>query len=1208
MAPRTRSQAKALNTNTALKKTMKPIPLPVHYDSSTSSSSTSMSSSYALLLNSLSAKQVPRSPTLSNSELSFDEDELNFVYQKCQVMVDNLHIIHPTDSQDHCNRIQSHLDDSHNESQELDDDDALQSVYQKCQAMMNHLNLDRSHSGDNPNNNEKSSNDSGDDYMEGHSHPSPPASPHPPMSESESGQDNEGPSMQHIISMSSHHLISIIRIHDFVVCSMARPTMWAIAYENLSTLKHQTWIDASILNLFLLSLWYSVSGQSHVRYVDFFSAIPSISSGIHSMPGFQEIQLFQQRHLFNSLPGDPAIPVSFVVLSLDHFFVVIFDYQANLAFVLGRRISGNITQDPDPYYDHLLDDWNRWNGPLYWMRIAALHGYNAVEPDQVDVQVRNWIQNGYDCGPIASFVLESLMNTGLYGSDDTLYIPPIPCGHRLRLRMLATVKDTCRRSWEDYRYLASAHLPAGDIWTEWDDTSAVTEHTITAVQQESSGNQLAAIIQELNVVAANCLACQRANAGRCSALNDHPFDSDAPNNQESENENENEEDTNRSIINQKSQRLKQLLRRYPYVNKARARDHLPPRAVHGREEPAVEILIENMRDRRHVKDWTTGVMFRFPRPISAVELLPYKGHRWIPFDRTYDDYEGGPILESLQLARNPYEIVEEPYYRPGLWTSFRDYGYRLLRSFGQMFYLDRPIKLTDHILSVGTLERYNATHQVNHYITGMPIYFVALFHYQFLTVLCSGKYSLHRGPMTLSNHVQVEDAIILSPAQMIEASMSTSDDLIKTFLCGKNKDNRHICLDMELNHIPLTMEDLDVTVDIDSLIWVTRSLHFNTPMAVYLGPIVEDKAPMHRNNHVYVDILVPQSQQDANAIGGRTEWLTMAFPLCGIPNTYFGLLSNSAGAMYVYICFPRMIHRDEMTHKRANRIPKEVLDFFWEHLLLPAIRQHADIGSTPYVSLTLNEVRFKARKGGKRASRPKAVPFTMDVLRKIQNTMEDMIQADPKRFANYGSFFFVLECKGIKLWTTTSLFIEDTSPINVLLRAFPALDWTYMIDRNNGELLVDLGIGIHPKYSRNLVGLWRLEVLEASFGAGGFLRGNAHHTCTLGRYGGLQAEMAQERARQTHITFRNTYNLTYEVVRPNDNQPTFAMDRDAYALNNTFMEECTQAISMYSGAAKKRSYGVRDEYRMGGMAMMDIMTELPRKVCHFHYIILNYGL
>ncbi|KIN94369.1 hypothetical protein M404DRAFT_35142 [Pisolithus tinctorius Marx 270] len=220
----------------------------------------------------------------------------------------------------------------------------------------------------------------------------------------------------------------------------------------------------------------------------------------------------------------------------------------------------------------------------------------------------------------------------------------------------------------------------------------------------------------------------------------------------------------------------------------------------------------------------------------------------------------------------------------------------------------------------------------------------------------------------------------------------------------------------------------------------------------------------------------------------------------------------------------------------------------------------------------------------------------MQVLKQIQKTMEAIIQEDPSQFANYGSFFFVLECKGIKLWTKTTLSGAVQTPVQALLHGLPALDWSHMVDRANGELLVDLGISIHPTCDKKLVGLWRLDALEASFGAGGYLRGNAHHTCMLGWYGGIQAEMSQERARQTHITFRSAYNLAYEVIRPNDNSPTFVMDKDAYALNNDFIGECMQAINMYSGDAKKRSYGVQDEYRMEELLASNPILWIPTKV------------
>ncbi|KAI5981065.1 hypothetical protein F5J12DRAFT_788789 [Pisolithus orientalis] len=56
------------------------------------------------------------------------------------------------------------------------------------------------------------------------------------------------------------------------------------------------------------------------------------------------------------------------------------------------------------------------------------------------------------------------------------------------------------------------------------------------------------------------------------------------------------------------------------------------------------------------------------------------------------------------------------------------------------------------------------------------------------------------------------------------------------------------------------------------------------------------------------------------------------------------------------------------------------------------------------------------------------------------------------------------------------------------------------------------------------------------------------------------------------------------------------MDKDAYALNNDFIGECMQAINMYSGDAKKRSYGVRDEYRMSGAAVEQAILVVPQRM------------
>ena len=55
-----------------------------------------------------------------------------------------------------------------------------------------------------------------------------------------------------------------------------------------------------------------------------------------------------------------------------------------------------------------------------------------------------------------------------------------------------------------------------------------------------------------------------------------------------------------------------------------------------------------------------------------------------------------------------------------------------------------------------------------------------------------------------------------------------------------------------------------------------------------------------------------------------------------------------------------------------------------------------------------------------------------------------------------------------------------------------------MTDHRHDELIMDLGITFHSIWMEPLVGLWRLEQLEVSFGESGFTHGNIHHTCTLG--------------------------------------------------------------------------------------------------------------
>lgn len=163
-------------------------------------------------------------------------------------------------------------------------------------------------------------------------------------------------------------------------------------------------------------------------------------------------------------------------------------------------------------------------------------------------------------------------------------------------------------------------------------------------------------------------------------------------------------------------------------------------------------------------------------------------------------------------------------------------------------------------------------------------------------------------------------------------------------------------------------------------------------------------------------------------------------------------------------------------------------------------------------------------------------------------------------------------------------------------RSFPGLDWEYMKDREKGELICDIGVTIQPVSEEPLVGLWRLDCLDASYGAGGYNSGNMHTLNTLSMFGGLQAESPPSRRKRTHVAFRSSYNLAYEVTRKHDNTRNLFEEKMVFGRDPRFHEEMKAVQTIYSEKATGRSYGVRDEFRVGGGALEDILEGVESAV------------
>ncbi|KAG1760492.1 hypothetical protein EV702DRAFT_985523 [Suillus placidus] len=879
-----------------------------------------------------------------------------------------------------------------------------------------------------------------------------------------------------------------------------------------------------------------------------------------------ELQEMRINHFITPNAPCPIVPVGFIVHHSQHFFAVIFDFLRHTAHVLGRHISNDVMH----VHQTNLDDWEAWGGPRYWRNVAALHGWMAGDVTDVCIRAQDWTQNGVDCGPIACSVLEQALTSGL---DKSGNLPPIhlQCGHILRMDIFRIVLGRIKISCTEYMMLLDSpktHSMAHEI---------PDEDLISAIQHGQQPVECLGLLEELAALSAICAAC-------------------------------NEDTIGTFIPVERKAKLAQLFKANKELAGSRNRNAIPARAVGTHlqieSEPSAETdgQVDSQRStsasatRRRVSNWHLGSNKRFPRPIAPLPLVAYSGRRWLQDNRNFDDYEGGPTIEMLRPPRdvNPtMTFLDGGMQLSTDWVDWVDHGYRISPSSFHIFYQCDPIATMAHIMPVGTTDCYDASNQVPDRVTG--------------------EYTLdRRGSDQDGRCTRVSDVDIMSASEIIDSAQydpPLHDECRyghNAFVRGRTShrygDGPALYIDLEKDAIQFSEDEIEISVDIDSIIWTTKTFRCRGSVGIYVTPPFQVKPGIFKHNHTYVDITIPQSEADAQIPGGRTEWLSKRFPMSAIPHACIGRISSASSTLNLYIAFPRMIHRHPVNGRRITLIPQEVLDIFWDRVLLPSIGDCTDASWAPYLKHTLEEARYKAHgAGGRRGGwgPPKSIPLSDDDFKDVQERMQDRIHNGEAELSMFGSLFFILEGKGIKLLTKDGQRGRFSGPEEALRRNLSDLDWPYMMNRKHGELLVDVGISFTPRSPDvPVVGVWRLDALEASFGAGGYKRGEMHHHNTLSRYGALQAEMQQERAQQTHIAFRSTYNLYYESIRTNNNRVSFASDSDAYKLSPPYMAECFEMVKVIDGC-KEKTYGVRDEYRVSGHAARIMLENIETKATEY---------
>lgn len=937
--------------------------------------------------------------------------------------------------------------------------------------------------------------------------------------------------------------------------------------------------------------------QPKFRYLPTF-LIPPVAVGNTSI---EEVVFF--RNLFG-LPAAPeSCPLEDVVyvlntgpdpgMSGNHFCTVAFMPSEKLIYILGRKYN----QDHFNYDDK---DWGTWDGIRIWSRVCTLFGWNEVGLGTMTLCSVDWVQNGYDCGPIACQIVWQLMTNGkeVITGDLDWNAPKLPCCHALRKKMAEVIHGMILDGIENFDNLGDL-IKNEEGYQSWKEG----RRDLRKALELDPASVLKDVVVDIDNAMMDCLRCQEM-------LQDvegrgHPIPV-----------------KRRSLGEVNKGRLKNILKgahdKAMLVNE-RINDDQEEFRVDDQGEFRVDEEEEDSEEdeeggvERKVKAiaWKEARVGRFPRQNIAPKLPLQTSLRGLnlPFDPQFDDYYNGPTMDSLleippeimgydaSLVYLANQILTSP------WSTFKDYGYRLLPSYAQNFDLGEPVMFKEHLCPVGlsnpplSIEEY---HSEGSGRDGAP--------------------------------VRSDDKIVMGAEQMMKTADDQDSDMI--LLTGKIQDggfDQYIVVDLLKDRVDPDPDRINYSCDIDSLIWVTHDPRFIGAIGVYTAPMIRPKAPIWKNNHVRVETLFPQTEED-RANGPREEWWTKSWSLSNIPHLLFGSVYPAASTADILLFFPRMCHQDTHRHFWVNKIPSHVQNLLWDRVITPAFQSVQTPNELVYIPVDRQHLRL--RDGlGKGTKRVPLIPLQGERMEDVKKEMSRLVSYNIFKFlgqtnmeqiknggdslAQFGSFFFVVQVKGSKRLAHShgdSLKESSKQALVNFQKTFTGLDWDYMSKRESGELICDVGITVQPTDHHTpdglpfdddipqLVGLWRLDCLEASYGAGGYLSGNLHTLNTLSMFGGLQAESPVPRRRRAHISFRSSYNLAYEVIRQQDNSRNIFEEKEVYNRSPWYHDQMEKVLEIYTTKASSQSHGVRDEFRISGQGFNDLIECIDDSVCFLFQI------
>jgi hypothetical protein len=695
-----------------------------------------------------------------------------------------------------------------------------------------------------------------------------------------------------------------------------------------------------------MHLWDSLP-RPRARYIPSVFITPVEVGSRESDPTELNKEIDSFRDLFSDLPPRGVdCPLETLVYVLNcgpnpkasgnHFCVVVFAPTQAAIYLLGRNIDKAHTNNNSM-------DWDTWQGHRIWSRVCKLMGWSNLP--HMTLRTTDWRQNGYDCGPIACHVAQHILTVGLQSQVTGQWKAPsmMACYHMLRWRMAEQVHQAVTNGYNRYGRIRTSHAHQLEDKYDPGELEALDGYQAELKQQllKSPTANLHTVQKDLQQAMRKCRACHRIleQDRHAQALKEHPIP------------------LQRESIQEAAQRRQQealkgtwsSLKQVTGIMDSEAAEesahedynHLDGQDFNGsKNNDDVSNRPLTSTSIRKAAPTMQARIGRFPRPIKAPDLPPHP-HTFglqLPFKRSFDDYEGGPPLEDLipiyeeqfQLRPSFMYICKQIMLTPAPFSLFKDYGYRLLPWFAQAFHLKEPVLVKEHLCPVGLS---NPPPSITNYISNAS----------------KGRHG---------QDIEVTDTLVIGAEELLDIADEEGDNAI--LLTGRSIPGQYICMDLLRDAVQ--PDELAFSCDIDSIIWTTQKPKFNTSIDIYSIPVIRDKAPIWKNNHVQVELLYPQSEKDIADIGGRAEWISNVHSLSILPHLAFGVLQGSSAAE-VLLFFPRMMHRDPHRHFRVNKIPKEIQDFFWDQVLLPALSSVIPSTRAAYLPMDRSHSAFKLGSG-----------------------------------------------------------------------------------------------------------------------------------------------------------------------------------------------------------------------------------------------------